>query len=168
MNVTRRLPVALVLVVALTVAAGPALATVTQVDGTILPQTGALQGYLNANGEGGVPAMTALDAITDASKVPEIFLPNLATVVTFLDIAEGAGFENSFGYYNVGDDLADRRNLHPVLGCSVPRANYPITAGGTTESAAAAGYVQRAEEGTVAMVDFMVELSAGRYKGGFM
>ena len=122
----RHLPLALVLATVVSLVTGVARATVTQVDGTILPQTGALQTFLDAEGEGGAPAATALNAITDASTVPEIFLPNLATVVTFKDIAEGAGFENSFGYYNVGDDLTDRRNLHPVLGCSVPRARLGL------------------------------------------
>jgi hypothetical protein len=143
-------------------------ATVTQVDGTILPQSNRLQLALDAYGEGGAPAATALDAVVDAAKVPEIFLPNLATPVVFVDIAETAGFENSFGYYNVGDDLSNRANLHPIMGCGVSRNSYPFRPGSMTERTAAAGYVQNAEPGSTATIDFMVELAAGRYKGGFI
>ena len=145
-----------------------ARATVTQVDGTIVPANGNMQTALNLEGEGGFPLGTALDAVIHASTVPEIFQPNLTTPVTFKDIAEGASFENSFGYYNVGDDLTNPGNLHPVLGCTVPRTTYPLTAGSATESTAVPGYVQNAEPGSTTTVDFLAELSAGRYKGGFI
>jgi Notch-like protein len=164
----RRLLGMLASLVVLGVGGGVARATVTQVDGTILPVGTAMQAALDGQGEGGAPVATALNAITDASTVPEIFLPNLTTPVSFRDVAEGAGFENSFGYYNVGDDLSNRANLHAVLGCNRARTDYPITAGGVSERAAAAGYVQNAEPGSVATVDFMAELAAGRYKGGFI
>src|SRR6478672_1409197 len=96
-----------------------ASATVTQVDGTILPVVGTgnvgCEGVGNPGGnlqtcfnqfEGvSPPNANASDQFLDASTVPEIFLPNTAQAVVFQDLSEGAGFENSFGYYNVGDDV---------------------------------------------------------------
>ena len=71
-----------------------------------VPCTNALQGYLDGQGE-------SIDAVMDASLVPETFFPALQ--LTFTLIAEGAGYENIFGWYNVGDDINDHLNRHPVL-----------------------------------------------------
>ena len=65
-----------------------------------------LQDYLNCRGE-------SIDAINDASLVPETFFPALQ--LTFTLIAEGAGYENIFGWYNVGDDVTLEANRHAVL-----------------------------------------------------
>jgi hypothetical protein len=100
-----------------------------------------------------------VNATLDAAQQPEIFLPNTTGSVTFKDVAEGAGFENSFGYYNVGDDVTVNANLHPILGCGIAAANH---------TGAAAGYVVNAEAPNTATVNFATELSAGRYKGGFI
>ncbi len=135
------------------VATPPAGATVTQVDGTILPVTAALQLFLNAE-EGG----PTINATLDAAQLPQIYRPSLG-VVTFKDIGEGAGYENSFGYYNVGDDVRVTTNLHPILGCGVSAATH------TTE---AVGYVVNAEPGTTTTVNFATELAEGRYDGGFI
>ncbi len=150
----------------LVLAVGDASATVVQVDGTIVPVLdggtdceGNLQVCLNQSEGVSPPGPTALDAILDASQLPEIFLPNTAASVTFRDIAEGAGFENSFGYYNVGDDVTNTANLHPILGCGVPAS---------THTGEAAGYVENAEPGTVTTVSFATEAAAGRYRGGFI
>ena len=85
-----------------------ASATVTQVDGTILPVIGV--GNVGCDGAGGdnlqacfnlfegvsPPNPNAIDQFLDAAIVPEIFLPNTAQPVQFRDISEGAGFENNF------------------------------------------------------------------------
>lgn len=117
-----------------------ASATVTQVDGTILPVSGAAQTALNSSEAG-------IDAILDAAKVPEVFRPSETVPVQFFDVAEGAGFENSFGWYNVGDDVLSpagrAANLHRAMQCSI-------------------------EPGGSVTVDFAVERAAGRYKGGFI
>ncbi|HUU03593.1 MAG TPA: MopE-related protein [Myxococcota bacterium] len=97
-----------VLAAGLFLLAGPAAAQYLyyQPDGTGIPQTNALQGYLTGQGE-------SLDAIQDASLVPETFYPALQ--LTFTLIAEGAGFESIFGWYNVGDDVTLSQNRHPVF-----------------------------------------------------
>jgi hypothetical protein len=96
-----------------------ASATITQVDGTILPVVGA--GNVGCDGSDNAgdslqtcfdvyegvspPNANAIDQFLDAATVPEIFLPNTSQPVQFRDLAEGAGFENSFGWYNIGDDV---------------------------------------------------------------
>jgi hypothetical protein len=161
---TRRLVVA-----SLAALAGVPLAraAVNQVDGTVLPQTNALQGFLNAEEGRSPPNPLAINAVVEARQIPEVFLPDTASPVTFKDVAEGAGFENSFGYYNVGDDVSNTANLHPILGCGVAVGGNVST----QHQGAAAGYVQNAEPGganNTATIDFAVELAAGRYKGGFI
>lgn len=169
-------------VFAFVVAGAQATATVTQVDGTIVPVIndtnecdGAgsddLQTCFNLL-EGVAPPMaTAIDAVVDAAQFPEVFVPNLTINVTFRDIAEGAGFENSFGWYNVGDDVltpAGRAvNLHPILGCGVPMM---ASGNATTHTGNPAFYVVNAESSnaSTASVNFASEQAAGRYKGGFI
>ncbi len=120
-------------------------ASVTQVDGTIVPHIGAsactdvdteLQPCVDAE-EGGTPG--TLNVVRDADTVPEIFLPDLASVVTFRDISESAGFENSFGYYNVGDDVSTptgrMQNLRPIMGCGVPASSHQGERGSFSRSA---------------------------------
>ena len=141
-------------------------ATVTQVDGTVLPVTNALQ---NAIDTYETPA-GSINALKDAAQVPEIFLPRLSSPVVFLDVREGAGYENSFGWYNVGDDVqtpAGRTaNLHPVMGCGIQMVAGAGDA--THHSGNPAYYVQNAEEPNTISVDFNSEKTAGRYKGGFI
>ncbi len=142
-----------------------ASATVTQVDGNIVPITNAMQAALDTYE---LPAGT-LNALTDAAEFPQIFRPRTSQPVVFLDVREGAGFENSFGWYNVGDDVltpAGRAaNLHPVMGCGRPMA---ATGNATTHTGNPAFYVQNAEEPNTISVDFASERTAGRYKGGFI
>ncbi|GAB5541708.1 MAG: hypothetical protein SangKO_014680 [Sandaracinaceae bacterium] len=99
---------------------GHGRAYINQVDGTVLPVTNRLQLCLDSgNGEG----MTgAVDAIADAAVIPEAYRPVFDAVsgryrVTFVDIAEGAGFRNSFGWFWVGDDVSDPANLRTIFGC---------------------------------------------------
>src|ERR1041384_952072 len=137
-------------------------ATVTQVDGTIVPVTTRMQAAIDTYE---LPA-GSIDAVKDASEFPQIFKPRLSSAVVFLDMREGAGFENSFGWYNVGDDLltaAGRTaNLHPVMGCGVPMVSGAGDA--THHSGNPAFYVQNAEEPNTISVDFASEKTAGRYK----
>ncbi len=152
-----------VLIAALT---GPAHAAVTQVDGTIVPVTGGMQAALDT----WEPPAGSLDAVQDAAELPEIFKPRLSSPVVFLDMREGAGFENSFGWYNVGDDVSTpagrAANLHPVMGCGVQMIAGAGTA--TQHGGNPAYYLQTAEEGSTISVDFAAEQTAGRYKGGFI
>ena len=160
-----------------------ASATVTQVDGTILPVNNAgancdgvgadnLQVCFNTFEGVSPPAANAIDQTLDAAQVPEIFLPNTAMPVTFRDIAEGAGFENSFGWYNIGDDVTSAAgiaaNLHPILGCGRPMA---AVGNATTHTGNPAFYVQNSDPNGAtftATVNFAMEQTALRYKGGFI
>ena len=156
--------------VALAAIAGGAHATVTQVDGTIIPEGNNLQDALDGEGE-------SLDAILDAAELPEVFLPNLTQAVTFSDVAEGAGFENSIGWYNVGDDVSTaegrRLNLHPILGCGTTMENHaPPPTNEPSHRNHHHGnpsfYRRTAEPGNSISVDFSAEQAAGRYRGGFI
>ncbi|TMQ27719.1 MAG: DUF4114 domain-containing protein, partial [Deltaproteobacteria bacterium] len=141
-------------------------ATVTQVDGTIVPVTTRMQQAIDAYE---LPA-GSIDAVKDASEFPQIFKPRLSSAVVFLDMREGAGFENSFGWYNVGEDVltaAGRTaHLHPVMGCGVPMVNGPGDA--THHSGDPRFYLQNAEEPNTVSVDFAAEAAAGRYRGGYI
>src|SRR5690606_25401498 len=63
----------------------------------------------------------ALDAVEDAQVLPEAYrpVPNGAGSynVTFVDIGEGAGFRNSFGWFWIGDDVTNPANLRTIFGC---------------------------------------------------
>ena len=96
-------------------------AYVNQSDGTVLPVTGNLQACLDRAGTGETFA-GALSAIEDAAVLPEAFRPVLDGPSghyrgTFVDIGEGAGFRNSFGWYWVGTDVSDPANLFTIFGC---------------------------------------------------
>jgi hypothetical protein len=155
-----------VLAAAVLIVGARAEATVTQVDGTIVPVTTRMQSALDTYE---TPAGT-LNAVKDAAETPQIFKPRLSSAVVFEDIREGAGFEDSFGWYNIGDDVSTavgrNANLHPVMGCGVPMVNGAGDA--KTHSGNPLSYVQSAEEPNAISVDFAAEATAGRYKGGFI
>jgi hypothetical protein len=145
---------------------GVASAVVLSIDGTIVPQSiNRIQAGLN-RGENGAPYSNEatppkpIDPVFDAAESPQVFaVPKTNGAynkVTFIDLVEGAGYENTFGWYNVGDDLSNLANLHPVLTCSP--VNYEPTPAG---SGAPAAHSQLT-------VDFQAEYMAGRYKGGFV
>src|SRR5215470_4842669 len=80
-------------------------ASVTQVDGTIIPvptsnacddTTHQLQVCIDGQeiAQGG--SAGAVNVVRDADIVPQTFLPDVTSPVTFIDISESAGFENSF------------------------------------------------------------------------
>ena len=55
-------------------------ATVTQVDGTIVPVTGGMQAALDT----WEPPAGSLDAVQDAAELPEIFRPRVSSPVVFV------------------------------------------------------------------------------------
>jgi Notch-like protein len=135
--------------------ASSAHAVVEQIDGRVMPlsvddcpesgdATGCVQVALNI-GEGLDPDAidNPLSAINDAQTSPEVFaIPQSNGVygsVTARDMVEGAGYENSFGWYNVDDP----DTLHVVTPCAD-------------------------EPGSQRTVDFQVEFDEGRYAGGFI
>ena len=94
--------------------APPAGAVINQVDGTVVPQNyvAEMQQCLDRSEGAGV-----LDAVFDADLQPEVYLPVPAEIIHFAVQAEGAGYRNSFGWYNVGDDVSNPANLHEIFPC---------------------------------------------------
>ncbi|MCK5797027.1 MAG: DUF4114 domain-containing protein, partial [Deltaproteobacteria bacterium] len=146
-------------------------AVVNQIDGTIVPVqigtcpgdlAGCIQTGLNY-GEGfvsGVPPTgqpNPIDAILDANTGPETFLvPKTGTsfvTVNFRLLQEGAGFENIFGWYNVGEPHI---RFPAVPSCAFGQRS-------TYEPASKSGGVISGEY--TFSIDFQAEFVAGRYKG---
>ena len=94
----RRFSLALFVVGFALLMSSPALAQLTQPDGTTIPQGSNLQDIFNARGE-------SLNAINDASLVPEIFTPSSS--LTFTLVAEGAGLQLELG--ELGQELCAQR-----------------------------------------------------------
>ncbi len=138
-------------------------ATVSQVDGTIVPILENCEVWAAINhGEGLLnPPLTAnsyynfcppahqctggplcLDAQRDADTHPQMFLPMMDRLVDFTNLMEQAGYENTFGWYNVGNPYA----RFPVFTCT-PVNHEPFAQ---------------------IFVDFDAEFLAGRYEGGYI
>ena len=132
------------------------LAIVEQIDGRVMPlfapatcpsngsATSCVQVALNT-GEG-LPATSTtnpLNSVFDAQTSPEVFaIPRSGGVygnVVVRDLVEGAGFENTFGWYNVDNPT----QLYVITPCAD-------------------------EPGTQRTVNFQTEFVAGRYLGGFV
>ena len=105
-------------------------AYIDQADGTVVPQTTRLQQCLD------LPATAetmvgAVDAIANAAVLPEAYRPVLDVPsghyrVSFIDIGEGAGYHNSFGWFWVGTDITNTANLHTIFGCrTYPTCDCP-------------------------------------------
>ncbi len=105
-------PIIVAVAVAVVLACPSARAVVNQVDGTVVPETARMQACLDNNEGVGV-----MSAIFDADIAPEVYLPPPGVTIHFVDMAEGAGYRNSFGWYNAGDDVSNPANLHTVFGC---------------------------------------------------
>jgi len=118
---------------------GTAHAYISQVDGTVVPESGRMQACLDRAGTGETMA-GALDAVEDARVLPEAYrpVPNASGSydVTFVDIGEGAGFRNSFGWFWLGDDVSNPANLRTIFGCATTRT---ITVDFDTQPGFAAG-----------------------------
>ena len=135
--------------------ASQGLAVVEQTDGTVVPVSiancpgsgnpaGCLQVGLNT-GEG-LPATSTtnpVNAIFSAVTSPEIFSVPQSNGnygnVTVQDLIEGAGFENTFGWYNASDPT----KLYAITPC----ADEPVSS---------------------RTVNFQTEFAQGRYLGGFI
>ena len=87
-------------------------AQLRQPDGSIIPATNNLANILNS-----VRLNEGINVIQDASLVPEVFTPS--DVLTFSFVAEGGGYENAFGWYNLGDDVTNPSNRFIIFDCSV-------------------------------------------------
>ena len=81
-----------------------------QPDGTTIPVGSSLQDLFNARGE-------AIDALLDAQIVPETFTPTCK--LQFEVLQRNAGYNNAFGWYNVGAKPADNE-LQEFLACDDP------------------------------------------------
>jgi hypothetical protein len=99
----------------------PAGAYINQADGIVVPVTTRLQQCLDraATAE---TTVGAVNAIVDAAVLPEVYRPVFDAAsghyrVTFIDIGEGAGYRNSFGWFWADTDPTVPANLHTVFGC---------------------------------------------------
>ncbi|NOY93822.1 MAG: DUF4114 domain-containing protein, partial [Deltaproteobacteria bacterium] len=106
----------------LALAPEPAQAYISQVDGTVIPQTGNMQACLDRPITGEA-APGSVNAIADGRILPEAFRPVEDPIgsgrypVTFRMIGEGAGFRNTFGYFWTDEDPSNPANLHMVFDC---------------------------------------------------
>ena len=129
-------------------------AIVTQVDGTVVPtfNSGTCPGAVNDCvqtalnvGEGLAATATnnPVEQVESAALSPEVFqVPKDGAAyrtVEFWDLQEGAGYENTFGWYNIDDPTT----LHAVLVCGD-------------------------EPGDTRNVNFETEFQAARYHGGYI
>ncbi len=140
---------------------GTARATISQVDGTIVPILENCEVWAAINhGEGFLnPPLVAnnytdfcprtctggslcLHAQRDADIYPQVFLPVRGRPVVFVDLMEQAGYENTFGWYNVGNPYT----RYPIFTCT-PANHEPFAQ---------------------ISVDFDAEYAAGRYDGGLI
>ncbi len=151
----------------------PASAVVNQVDGLVVPiqvatvcpgaDDNCIQTGLNL-GEGAnppsVPPTPMVHAVLDANTGPETFLIpkelGKFVTVTFRLLEEGAGFENIFGWYNVGEP---QKRFPVVFSCR--NGAQSLYEPPTPDSSTPPKY----QGGFVATVDFEAEFLAGRYKG---
>lgn len=91
-----------------TVTSSHALA-LTQPDGTTIPVGNGLQDMFNGRGEN-------INALTDAATTPETFIPSCG--LTFTVLQRNAGYQNSFGWYNVTGQPPTQADLHEFLLCT--------------------------------------------------
>jgi hypothetical protein len=80
-----------------------------QPGGVLVPVTNVLQTALTADGD-------TVNPTTDARTVPETFRPDCS--LTFTVLARGAGFDNSFGWYNVTGTKPLPGELYEFVGCN--------------------------------------------------
>ena len=132
-----RAPLTALALALLALLATPAAAQLRQPDGAAIPAGNTLRDILNA-----APLNEGMNVIADASLVPEVFTPARRLTLSF--IAEGAGYENAFGYYNLGDDVTNPANRHVLFACNVEPQRPFVTR----------------------QVDFCAERAAGRWRGG--
>jgi hypothetical protein len=168
----RIIPLFSVVIVSLLLA--PAEAAVNQVDGQVVPTMKAkicpfeldkcIQTGLNY-GEGINPPNASkgpIDARLDANTGPETYNVPKGSSGTYVQVKfrllqEGAGFDNIFGWYNVG---SPNKRYPVVLSCAGGnRTTYEPPRYTTTAPVKLTG-------GYEVTVDFQKEYAAGNYKGG--
>jgi len=166
--------------VAAALGAGDAHAIINQVDGQIVPIDILLQACLNkdstpsasnpAPGEG----RGVLSAVADAAITPQTFIPaprasDGRRVAQFTMVGEGAGYQNHFGWYNVGDSpftAASRyeifacRDAFTAAGCECPCPTGPRRA------VPAATACMTWSNANIVEVDFDCFQRMGRWRGG--
>lgn len=103
-----RTALALLLVVGVSTAS-TAQAQLTQPNGTRIPVGNNLLNALNGEGE-------SINPLTDAAITPETFTPRCE--LTFKVIARGAGYKNSFGWYNANGNKPLDSDLYEFIGCN--------------------------------------------------
>jgi hypothetical protein len=91
-----------------TITSSPALA-LQQPDGTTIPTGNGLQNEFISRGEN-------IDALTQAATTPETFIPSCG--LTFQVLQRNAGYQNSFGWYNVTGQPPNQADLHEFLACT--------------------------------------------------
>lgn len=101
-------------------AISPAEAQLFQADGSPIPATNNLTNILNQP-----PLNEGIDVIQEASLVPEVFTPS--STLTFSFIEEGGGYENAFGWYNLGDDVTQPQNRFIIFTCDIEPRNPYVT-----------------------------------------
>ncbi|MDI7269067.1 MAG: DUF4114 domain-containing protein, partial [Myxococcota bacterium] len=144
--------------IAVALGAGDGGAVVVQVDGTVLPAAptpvetnpAGIRGCLDA-----YETPIRMSPTFDAAVTPEVFLPNPGSpTLTFRVLAEGAGYRNSFGWYNVGDDVTSPANLRVIFDCRA-------TGGFSCDPAARPG-------GWPRTVSVTFTAGVGGYRGGYI
>ncbi|NUP13315.1 MAG: DUF4114 domain-containing protein, partial [Polyangiaceae bacterium] len=80
-----------------------------QPDGVTIPVGTSLQNLFNSRGE-------TIDALADAATTPETFIPSCS--LTFEVILRNAGYNNSFGWYNVTGQKPTTNQLYEFLSCN--------------------------------------------------
>jgi hypothetical protein len=173
-------PSALAPVVALAAAifGRDATAIINQVDGTIVPTDVALQSCLDkastpsaanpAPGEG----LRVLNAVADAAISPQTFVPapratDGRRVAQFTMVGEGAGYQNRFGWYNVGDSPFVASSRQQIFACREAEAacDCPCPAG-PRRVVPAASACTTWTNANIVEIDFDCFQRMGRWRGG--
>jgi len=82
-----------------------------QPNNAVIPAGPSLQGLFDMLAD-------PINALADAKTTPETFLP--ACEVKFRTLQKNAGYQNSFGWYNVTDTKPTLAELHQILACNDP------------------------------------------------
>ena len=155
-------------------------AIINQVDGQIVPQTDALQSCLDKDSAPG-PSNPApgegrgvLDAVRAAAITPQVFVPGQRRsdnrrVAQFTMVAEGAGYQNRFGWYNVGESPFSPGNRREIFACRERFAETGCSCpcqGGTRAAIPPNGLCTSWINGNIVEVDFDCMLTNRVWNGG--
>ncbi len=157
----------------------PALAIINQVDGVIVPQTDALQTCLDKRADlvptAGNPAPGegpgVLNAVANAAITPQTFVPSVRAdgrrIAQFTMVGEGAGYQNRFGWYNVGDSPFVAASRRQIFSCRdlVAACDCPCPAGPRAAIPADSACTHWVNPNIVE-IDFDCQRSRGAWRGG--